>query len=166
MKKLSILTSIILTSAILGFSMQGNVAYATTNSIGDTVFEDLNNNGVQDSEDQGIAGVTVNLLDESNNVIDATVTDGNGNYMFENLFPGIFSVHVVEDTSPADLDPGMCPTLFNIELLAGESFLDADFCFKLLPAEIGDTVYQDSNNNGVQEASEPGIRRRNCKSNL
>ena len=156
-KKLSILTSIILTSAILGFSMQDNAVYATTSSIGDTVFEDINNNGVQDSEDSGIVGVTVNLLDEFNTVIDATITDTDGIYMFEGLTPGIYSVHVVGDTIPAGLDPGMCPTVFNIEFIGGDSFLDADFCYTITTSSIGDTVFEDINNNGVQDSEDSGI---------
>ena len=129
MKKLSILTSIILTSAILGFSMQGNIAYATTSEIGDTVFHDINNNGVQDSEDPGIAGVTIELKDVHGTVIDTISTDGDGMYLIEFLTPGIYTVSVVEDTIPIGLGSGMCPTLFDIELLTGESFLDADFCY-------------------------------------
>ena len=39
LRKFSILASIILTSAILGFSIQDNTAYATIAEIGDTVFK-------------------------------------------------------------------------------------------------------------------------------
>jgi hypothetical protein len=57
--------------------------------IGDTVFKDLNGDGVQQSGEPGIAGVTVYLLDSQgqplvdifNNPITAT-TDANGNYFF------------------------------------------------------------------------------------
>ncbi|MEW5871914.1 MAG: SdrD B-like domain-containing protein [Chloroflexota bacterium] len=57
--------------------------------IGDTIFEDLNGNGVQDPGEPGIPGVTVNLLDSNglpvldiyNNPITA-VTDADGKYSF------------------------------------------------------------------------------------
>jgi uncharacterized surface anchored protein len=36
-----------------------------------------------------LSGVTVKLLDSSGNVLQTTVTDGNGNYSFTNLMPGL-----------------------------------------------------------------------------
>ncbi len=58
--------------------------------IGDTVFLDMDNDGVQDPDEPGIPGVTVYLMDSYgfpvldifNNPI-STVTDGNGNYYFD-----------------------------------------------------------------------------------
>ena len=57
--------------------------------IGNTVFEDLNGNGVQDPGEPGIQGVMINLLDGYGNpILDingnpiTTVTDANGKYSF------------------------------------------------------------------------------------
>ena len=65
-------------------------------SIGDYVFEDMNANGVQDSEDHGISGVHVSLVDANNNVIDTAITDNNGKYSFDNIVPGDY--HLVFTT--------------------------------------------------------------------
>ena len=51
-------------------------------TIGDYVFKDNNDNGIQDGGDTPIAGVTVHLYDPSNILIATAVTDANGNYTF------------------------------------------------------------------------------------
>ncbi len=65
-------------------------------SIGDRVFKDDNNNGIQDAGEPGVAGVSVTLYQNGANgipgdgddvVIASTVTDAFGNYKFDNLTP-------------------------------------------------------------------------------
>ena len=58
-------------------------------SIGDFVWNDLNHNGIQESGEPGIAGVTVSLSTGA-----TTVTDANGAYSFPNLAPGNYTVTV------------------------------------------------------------------------
>jgi protocatechuate 3,4-dioxygenase beta subunit len=67
-------------------------------SIGDKVWADCNNNGIQDGTEAGVPGVTVKLLDASGNVVATTLTDGNGNYVFKDLMPGTYSVQFVAPT--------------------------------------------------------------------
>jgi uncharacterized repeat protein (TIGR01451 family) len=50
--------------------------------IGNRVWRDRNGNGVQDADESGIAGVTVTLCDANDNQIASTVTNGSGNYYF------------------------------------------------------------------------------------
>jgi uncharacterized repeat protein (TIGR01451 family) len=69
-------------------------------SIGDLVWHDDNANQIFDANDSGISGVTVELRDASNSVIATDVTDTAGNYLFENLKPGSYSVTVNEATLP------------------------------------------------------------------
>jgi uncharacterized surface anchored protein len=64
-------------------------------SIGDKVWADCDNDGIQDAGEAGVPGVTVKLLDASGNVIATTLTDGNGNYVFKDLMPGTYSVQFV-----------------------------------------------------------------------
>ncbi len=81
-----------------------------TASLGDYVWCDANSNGVQDDgEEQGLNGITVNLLqkqnDDSFSQIDSTVTAnggfiGNspGFYAFTELDPGTYKVQFVDST--------------------------------------------------------------------
>ena len=50
-------------------------------SIGDKVWADCNNNGLQDAGEAGVPGITVKLLDASGNVVATTLTDINGNHL-------------------------------------------------------------------------------------
>jgi uncharacterized repeat protein (TIGR01451 family) len=71
-------------------------------SLGNLVWEDLNNDGLVTAGEPGIPGIPVNLyLDADNNgtpdgpAIASTVTDGNGNYLFSALLPDTYLVEVV-----------------------------------------------------------------------
>ncbi|RAN63601.1 hypothetical protein B8A44_05615, partial [Dolosigranulum pigrum] len=60
-------------------------------SIGDKVWVDSNKDGVQDRGEQGLANVTVKLVDEFGNV-QTTTTNRNGEYRFDNLDEGTYQV--------------------------------------------------------------------------
>ena len=61
--------------------------YVPAGSIGDRVWFDADNDGVQDPAEPGVPGVTVRLLDEDGNVLATTVTDSDGMYLFDDLPP-------------------------------------------------------------------------------
>ncbi|NJM40378.1 MAG: hypothetical protein HC853_06230, partial [Anaerolineae bacterium] len=67
--------------------------------LGDLVWEDYNHDGVQDRNEPGVNGVTVNLLDELGNVISTTTTGPNGYYSFTQLKPGTYAVEFVKPSS-------------------------------------------------------------------
>jgi hypothetical protein len=69
-------------------------------SLGDFVWNDLNQNGIQDAGEPGMAGVTVNLWStnaacEPVEVIASTATDSNGYYSFTGLMMGNYRVQFV-----------------------------------------------------------------------
>ncbi|SFH00742.1 DUF7467 domain-containing protein, partial [Neptunomonas qingdaonensis] len=66
-----------------------------TSSLGDRVWLDLDSDGIQDNDEAGVAGVTVNLLDSDGNVSATTITDDYGNYLFVALEPGEYAIQVV-----------------------------------------------------------------------
>ena len=69
--------------------------------LGDQVFLDENNNGINDPGESGIPNVTVNLLDDTGALFDVTDTDANGNFGFV-VPPGTFTVEFV---APDGLSP-------------------------------------------------------------
>ena len=85
-------------------SSDNNFAEIAPSSIAGTVFLDQNNNGVKNGTDAGIGGVTIDLLDAGGAVIATTVTDADGNYRFDNLAPGTYSVR--EPTQPDNTSNG------------------------------------------------------------
>jgi hypothetical protein len=89
-------------SQVVGRAVQ-TVNFANLNpmSLGNAVFRDENNNGIRDTGDAGIQGVTVQLFRDTNNdnAFDAgdtqlatQTTDVNGNYLFAGLLPGNYVV--------------------------------------------------------------------------
>lgn len=68
------------------------IAGSSTNSIGGTVFVDANNNGIRDTGEAPIPGVTVQLFDQNGKIVGSRITGVDGSYLFENLAPGIYSV--------------------------------------------------------------------------
>jgi uncharacterized repeat protein (TIGR01451 family) len=76
-------------------------------TLGDQVFNDSNNNGVFDSgTESGVSGVLVNLYTDTNGSNDYTdgvdtfvtsdTTDGSGQFLFDELFPGNYIVQLAE----------------------------------------------------------------------
>ena len=141
-----------------------------TASLGDTVFQDFNGNGVQDAGDVGVSGVTVNLLDAAGNKLATTTSSIDGKYNFPGLTAGNYKVAFVTPSgfaitaenqqgnvaadSDADRTTGITAT---IALATGEinPTIDAGL---YVPVSIGDTVYFDANGDGKQASTgEPGI---------
>jgi LPXTG-site transpeptidase (sortase) family protein len=111
-------------------------------SIGDFVWEDTNGDGVQDAGEPGIAGVTLNLTEAGadnafgtadDQTYPAQVTDGNGNYSFDNLPPGRYQVDVDDATLPigATLTTANDPLIIN--LASNTAYVDADFGYTVGP---------------------------------
>ncbi len=146
----------------------------TLASIGDVVWNDVNQDGIQDAGEQGISGVTVSLDAGADGSIDATTTtDASGNYSFTGLTPGSYKVVFSQPTgfdsvSPfqqggdstvdSDADPNNGLMSDVITLSAGETndTIDAGF-FSTITSEIGNFVWNDLNQDGIRDAGEPGI---------
>ena len=75
-------------------NVQENVFFFNV-SIGGTIFDDRNGNGVRDHDERGFNHQTVRLLDAGGNVIATTTTRGGGEYSFDNgLDLGHYQVQV------------------------------------------------------------------------
>ena len=114
-----------------------NITVLPTSSISGTVFVDDNENGIQDVGEAGIAGVEVTLIGEdiNGNAVELTVlTDANGNYTFDGLVAGTYSVFQVQ---PEGFDDGVATSdvagsigsnqLNNIVLGFGDNFTSNSF---------------------------------------
>ena len=138
-----------------------------TGSIGNFVWNDLNGNGLQDSGEPGISGVTVQLKNSSGTVIQTTTTNASGVYQFTGLSAGTYTV--VLSTPPGyTVSPSTVGTNTAIDsngspatvTLPTNSSTDQtiDFGFWVMPlGRIGDFVWNDLNANGIQNSGEPGL---------
>ncbi|SEB07209.1 DUF7507 domain-containing protein [Leifsonia sp. 21MFCrub1.1] len=71
-------------------------------TVGDLVWLDRNGDGRFDSGDQGIPGVTVQVLDEAGDVVSTATTDAVGRWVSKALPAGTYTVHI----PAAMFDPG------------------------------------------------------------
>jgi len=72
----------------------GVVPSALTLTLGNTVWNDANNNGLLDSGESGIAGVSVQLLNPAGTVLQTATTDASGHYSFTGLAAGDYRVRL------------------------------------------------------------------------
>jgi serine-aspartate repeat-containing protein C/D/E len=129
---------------------------ANPGSISGTVREDLDNNN---SGDTPIAGVTVQLKDSTGTVVQTTTTDANGNYTFNNVPAGTYTV--VETNKPGfsdvgDVDGGD-PNVIAVILTPGATSTGNDFVDERLPGVVSGTVLEDNDNDNVGDTPIPGV---------
>lgn len=116
-----------------------------------------------------LAGVKITLKDADGNVVGTQLTNANGEYLFENLLPGTYTI--VEETPAGLIDGGdhigtidgvkvgakpVNDTISQIVLGGGQDGVHYDFC-EHEPAMVAGFVYHDENNNGVRDVSEVAI---------
>jgi uncharacterized repeat protein (TIGR01451 family) len=139
--------------------------------LGNLVWDDLDGNGLQDQGEPGIPGVTLFLIDALGNTVQTDITDVNGLYGFGGVLPGTYTIGF----DPSTLPPGYVQTVF----VPGEPTRNSDpdpvtrrtppFLVESRtvnqdqdlgaygPITLGDFVWRDANNNGVQDVGETGI---------
>jgi protocatechuate 3,4-dioxygenase beta subunit len=131
-------------------------------SIGGRVIADGNGNCVYDQGESLLAGVTVHLLDSSGTVLDTTLTDSVGEYMFTGLAPGVYGVREIQPAGYFDGNDHvgsaggalLAPdSVIDIRLVSGTTAVGYDFC-EILPSSIRGRVLVDGNGNGKVDVSE------------
>jgi uncharacterized repeat protein (TIGR01451 family) len=139
-------------------------------TIGNRVWLDLDNDGIQDANEDGIANRVVQLTPPAAIDIGAgagnpitTVTDTNGNYIFTEL-PLANGYIVTVTNPPAGLNQtfdedgtGTAHTSVVNLTSANEEHLTADFGYITPDGTIGDYIWSDANGDGQQDPNEVGL---------
>ncbi|MFH1919177.1 MAG: SdrD B-like domain-containing protein [Planctomycetota bacterium] len=130
------------------------------------VYVDQNNNGLRENGEEGIAGVTLRLLDAAGNPTGATTTtDGSGFYRFEGLEP--LAVYGVEEIQPAGFYDGLDTpgtaggtahnpgdSITGVAIPPGQTAEENNFG-ELRPASIAGRVHVELNGNCTVDPGEP-----------
>jgi protocatechuate 3,4-dioxygenase beta subunit len=139
-------------------------------SVGDRVWEDMNANGLQDVGESGLPGVSVALYTGEGNLVSSIMTDSQGFYSFNNLMPGsyyfVYSLpdgYIFSPQNPSggeeldsDADRANGKSVpFTLTLGQVDKSHDAGM-FRM--ASLGDRVWEDKNDNGIQDSHEKGIK--------
>ncbi len=154
-------------------------------SIGDLVWNDVNADGDVDPGENGIVGVTIDLIRDLNGngdidpgepIIGTTVTGAGGAYLFTGLPTSDGTAdgdvdYIVNVTDVAGVLAGYWHSLglpntnnnsqvdpYPVALTsAAPSNLTADFGYYVIPAALGNKVWFDRDGDGLQEPGDPGI---------
>jgi SdrD B-like domain/PKD domain len=141
-----------------------------TAGIGNWVWNDANNDGIQNNGETGIDGVTVTLTYSNGTTVTQTTSSG-GYYFFGNLPAGTYSLSFTTPSgytpSPSnaggndalDSDP-INGIVTGIVLTSGQINDSVDAGFNNAPPSvsgIGNYVWNDANNDGIQNNGEVGI---------
>lgn len=141
----------------------GYIRYA---SIGDFVWHDANQNGIQDSGEKGEAAWLLYLVDNDGKVIDTAYTDADGKYLFDKVWPGKYRVILV---NPTLIKPTSLSTANNgsdlevvgngfgtalIDVKSGAVIDDIDLGYILINSSICGNVWNDSNGDGQYTSGE------------
>jgi uncharacterized surface anchored protein len=138
-----------------------------TSSFAGQVYLDLNNNGFRDVNEPAIGGVLITLTGTettSNKSVSLTTTTGvDGKYSFTNLRAGTYTI---QETQPLGFADGQDRTGTSGGTLAddkvssitlGTGVNATGYDFGEVSRGVSGVVYVDLNNNGLQDAGEPGI---------
>lgn len=165
-------------SALVGAAGEGNHSFdfgffTPKMVVGDYVWIDTNQDGVQDASETGASGVTVSLIDlASNQIINVVKTDATGHYYFDEVTEGDYQIQV---TLPTDYV--FSPTTGGNESTDSDvlSFAGKTGTFTIIPFQdtlgidagiyfqpqntgsFGDFVWYDTNKDGIQDAGEAGV---------
>ena len=139
-----------------------NFGYISNNSISGTVYRDDNRSNSLNGGEAGYPEQTVQLLDKDGQVIATTKTDANGNYSFDNLHDGTYSVKVVKDGALTDLeqteDPdGTKDNASELVTLGEDNHTKDNIDFGYVPDySIHGLVYRDGDRDETHGATEKG----------
>lgn len=133
-----------------------NFSNYQTRSIRGLKFNDLNRSGFQDAGEPGIANWQIFLDTNDNGLLDAgeanTVTDTNGQYVFNDPALGVYKVREVQQLGweQTTSDPP------DITIARGSNIPNINFG-NFQSGTISGLKFNDLNNNGTLDAGEPGL---------
>ncbi|MFD8499967.1 SdrD B-like domain-containing protein, partial [Amycolatopsis sp. NPDC059657] len=150
------------------------------NKLGDYVWIDTNRNGLQDDGEPGIEGVKATLKDGAGKELGTATTDAGGKYGFGGLLDGTYQVcfdianmpdaikgytlttaNQGDPAKDSDADPGTGCTKTTVLGADKREDLTLDAGFVAPPPaplnKLGDYVWIDKNDNGLQDDGEPGV---------
>ena len=131
-------------------------------SLAGHIYEDVNGDCIFDPGEMNLAGALVELLNELGTVIAQTRTDTSGNYKFDNLKPGVYTLREQQPTGyiqggqkagTAGGNDSIADLITAIALGAGVQAKDYDFCEQRV-ASLQGRVFADLNEDCIFDTNE------------
>jgi len=145
-----------------------------TATVGDYVWEDTDGEGDQDTGENGVQSVTVELYDTDDNLIDTETTDEDGKYLFSNVPPGTYYIKFSSypagfvstskdvtgnELNDSDANSDGTTDLFAVNSCDAITTIDAGLkAIPANPASISGTIWDDLDcAGGVRGGGDPAI---------
>ncbi|MCH9646898.1 MAG: carboxypeptidase regulatory-like domain-containing protein [Deltaproteobacteria bacterium] len=132
---------------------------AGTFSIADVFWLDIDADGIFDASEEALEGVTVDLLDNSGNIIATATSGADGSLRFDGVAPGDYTLSVADNggvlvglggtTGPASAR--LLPVTVTSADVTG-----VNFGYNAV-GTLGDRLWNDSNGDGIQDPGESGL---------
>ena len=135
------------------------IANPMPGKVGDYVWLDSDQDGIQDADESPLANVTLRLLDDQGQDVATTTTNAAGLYLFDGLLPGEYTVQVVTNTLPSNVIPTFDADGFGtlhestIVVQSGGVHLDQDFGYATALIDIE----THTNGEDADDPTGPGI---------
>ncbi len=134
--------------------------------LGNYVWKDLNQDGIQDPTEPVMADIPVYLYlaNDTSTPVAATITDANGMYYFGPIPAGQYVVGLQPGWAPTVLNAGTDDELdndwdpatgFTVPVYVGNSEENLSIDIGVLGGYIGDYVWEDTDIDGIQDPGEP-----------
>ena len=121
-------------------------------SISGMKFNDINGNGVKDAGEPALSGWRIHL---NGSKVDSVLTDVDGNFTFNNLKPGTYTLSEVIQSGWGQSYPAS-PGTHTVILTSGSVHAGMNFANYQISSVAG-TKFNDINGNGIKDAGEPGV---------
>jgi protocatechuate 3,4-dioxygenase beta subunit len=140
-------------------------------SISGTVWNDENGNGLFNSVETGVQGITINLIDNSGVTVQAVFSDANGDYVFNNIEAGDYVIEVIagDDYDYTLAYMGGNADIYShvfrvngrtpiISLGQGENLANINAgLIEVINTQIAGRVWNDENEDGILDSTESGF---------
>ncbi|MBK9735130.1 MAG: hypothetical protein IPO92_09255 [Saprospiraceae bacterium] len=144
-----------------------DLGYADKITIGDFVWDDINNNGLQDAGEPGLNTVKIQLINETGTIEKTVISNIDGFFIFDNIPVGRYSLvfeklndYVFTAINAANINLNSKANENGIvslsDFLSPQSYVNIDAGY-VKAGSIGDNVWLDLNGNGFFQQGEPGI---------
>ncbi|MEO1528889.1 MAG: SdrD B-like domain-containing protein [Planctomycetota bacterium] len=133
-------------------------------SLSGAVFVDNDGDCVRHADERGIAGVVIELRDAAGNSVATTTTDEDGNYRFEGLRGGEYTIFEVQPEGYFQGGESLGSAggailgvdLMSVTLTPGENAVDYLFC-EYEPSSISGSVWADNDSDQERDDDEPPL---------